>query len=94
MCEQRLTDGWESYYTTGTTCHLLPVACLSLPLVFFMAVITERVHGQTAPPEIPISHIKHMHTDTPSGQSGHDTGRRKKSSENDLSSLPLDMVCP
>lgn len=64
MCEQRLTDGWGSYYTAGRTCHLLPVACLSLPLVSFMAVITEWMHGQTAPPEIPISHIKHMHTDT------------------------------
>lgn len=64
MREQRLTDGWGSYYTAGKTCHLLPVACLPLPLVSFMAVITERMHGQTAPPEIPISHIKHMHTHT------------------------------
>lgn len=41
-------------------------SCLSLPLplVSFMAVITERMHGQTALPKIPISHIKHMHTDT------------------------------
>lgn len=91
MREQRLTDGWGSYYTAGKTCHLLPVACLPLPLVSFMAVITERMHGQTAPPEIPISHIKHMHTHTlvfnlpqqakpPSGQSGHDAGGWKKSS--------------
>lgn len=64
MREQRLTDGWGSYYTAGRMCHLLPVACLPLPLVSFMAVITERVHGQTAPPEIPVSHIKHMHTET------------------------------
>lgn len=62
MCEQRLTDGWGSYYTAGKTCHLLPVACLSLPLVSFMAVITERMHGQTAPSEIPFSLIKHMYT--------------------------------
>lgn len=64
MFEQRLPDGWGSYYTMGRTCHLLPVACLLLPLVSFMAVITERMHGQTAPSEIPISHIKHMQTET------------------------------
>lgn len=64
MREQSLTDGWGSYNTAGRTCHLLPVACLSLPLVSFMAVITERMHGQTAPTEIPISHIKHMHIHT------------------------------
>lgn len=35
MREQSLIDGWGSYYTIGTTCHLLPVACLPLPLVSF-----------------------------------------------------------
>lgn len=90
MREQRLTDGWGSYYTAGRTCHLLPVARLPLPLVPFMAVITERVHGQTAPPKIPISHIKHMHTEThklhfnlpqqAEPPSGHNAGRGRKSS--------------
>lgn len=35
MHEQNLTDGWGSYYTTGRTCHLLPVARLPPPLVAF-----------------------------------------------------------
>lgn len=35
MHEQNLTDGWGSYYPTGRTCHLLPVARLPLPLVSF-----------------------------------------------------------
>lgn len=110
MCEQGLTDGWGSYYTTGRTCHLLPVACLLLPLVSFMAVITGRLHGQTALPKIPISHIKHMHTDThtyqrhfnlpqeadvPQGQVGHDAGSEgSHQGKLHLSGLLWDLACP
>lgn len=35
MHEQNMVDGYGSYYPTGRTCHLLPVARLPLPLVSF-----------------------------------------------------------
>lgn len=53
-------DG-PSYVSAGRTCHLLLVACLLLPLVSFMAVITKLVQGQTVPPEIHISHSTYTH---------------------------------
>lgn len=43
-------------------CHLLPVACFSLLLVPFMAVITQPMHGQTAPLEIPLTDTNTFHS--------------------------------
>lgn len=74
MCEQTLTDGWGSYYTAGSMCHLLPVACLLLLLVPFMPVIIERMHGQTAFPVFTLNHMK-THAQV---QTSFDSHRKKK----------------
>ena len=73
-----------------------------------MAVITEWMHGQAAPPEIPPSTpTKHTHTHThtdfnlplhaepPSGRSGHGAGGGASHREESHSSGVLqDLVCP
>lgn len=53
MHEQNLTDGWGSYYATGRTCHLLPVARLPLPLVAFYGSDYGADAWPNSSPEVP-----------------------------------------